>query len=46
MRAIVTQNLTKTYGRHRGISNVDLEVQEGERFGFIGPNGGGKSTTI
>ena len=44
MRAIVTQNLTKTYGRHRGISNVDLEVQEGERFGFIGPNGAGKTT--
>ena len=46
MRAIVTQGLTKNYGRHRGISNVDLEVQEGERFGFIGPNGAGKSTTI
>ncbi|MBC8569700.1 ABC transporter ATP-binding protein [Zongyangia hominis] len=46
MRAIATQNLTKTYGKHRGISQVDLEVQEGERYGFIGPNGAGKSTTI
>ena len=39
-------NLTKYYGKHRGIENLSLEVHEGEIFGFIGPNGAGKSTTI
>jgi ABC-2 type transport system ATP-binding protein len=34
------------YGRHRGIDAVDLEVREGEVFGFLGPNGAGKTTTI
>lgn len=46
MPAIETRNLTKYYGRHRGIENVDLRVERGEFFGFIGPNGAGKSTTI
>jgi ABC-2 type transport system ATP-binding protein len=44
--AIRTQKLTKYYGRHRGVENLDLEVHEGEIFGFIGPNGAGKTTTI
>ena len=39
-------NLSKFYGKARGIENVNLEVKEGEIFGFIGPNGAGKSTTI
>jgi ABC-2 type transport system ATP-binding protein len=38
--------LTKTYGKARGIENVNLQINEGEIFGFIGPNGAGKSTTI
>ncbi len=38
--------LTKSYGRDRGIIDVNLQVEEGEIFGFIGPNGAGKSTTI
>ncbi|HEY7452871.1 MAG TPA: ABC transporter ATP-binding protein [Candidatus Limnocylindria bacterium] len=47
MTAIVeTEKLTKSYGRHRGIVDVDLEVTEGEAFGFLGPNGAGKTTTI
>lgn len=46
MDAIRTSNLTKYYGRFRGIEAVDLEVSQGEFFGFIGPNGAGKSTTI
>jgi ABC-2 type transport system ATP-binding protein len=44
--AIRTQRLTKHYGRVVGIQDVDLEVHEGEVFGFLGPNGAGKSTTI
>ena len=44
--AIVTHNLTKTYGGSRGIHNVNLTVDRGEIFGFLGPNGAGKSTTL
>ncbi len=46
MAIIETRGLTKTYGQSRGISDVDLVVNEGEIYGFIGPNGAGKSTTI
>ncbi len=44
--AIHTEGLTKYYGRNRGIEDVDLDVREGEVFGFLGPNGAGKTTTI
>ena len=47
MTAIIqTEKLTKYYGSHLGIVDVDLEVTEGEVFGFLGPNGAGKTTTI
>src|SRR5215216_678158 len=47
MTAIIeTEKLTKSYGAHRGIVDLDLEVDEGEAFGFLGPNGAGKTTTI
>jgi ABC-2 type transport system ATP-binding protein len=47
MTAIIqTEKLTKSYGEHRGIVDVDLEVAETEVFGFLGPNGAGKTTTI
>lgn len=46
MDAIETKKLTKDYGNARGIMDLDLNVKEGEFFGFIGPNGAGKSTTI
>lgn len=46
MNAIQTINLTKYYGKSRGIIDSNLTVKEGEFFGFIGPNGAGKSTTI
>lgn len=46
MNAIETKGLTKSYGKSRGIIDVNLCVNEGEIFGFIGPNGAGKSTTI
>lgn len=42
---IATEELTVTYGRHRGIVDVNLAVEEGEVFGFLGPNGSGKTTT-
>ena len=44
--AIVTYDLTKIYGEIRAVDGVDLDVHEGEIFGFLGPNGAGKSTTI
>ena len=46
MNAIQLSNLPKYYGKSRGILNLNLDVKEGEFFGFIGPNGAGKSTTI
>ena len=46
MQAIKINQLTKFYGKSRGISRLDLSVEKGEFFGFIGPNGAGKSTTI
>jgi ABC-2 type transport system ATP-binding protein len=44
--AILTKDLTKSYGSLRALRGVDLEVQRGEIFGFLGPNGAGKTTTI
>ena len=46
MDAIKTTSLTKYYGRARGITDMNLTVEQGDFFGFIGPNGAGKSTTI
>lgn len=46
MSIIETKDLTKYYGKALGIENVNINVEEGEIFGFIGPNGAGKSTTI
>ena len=43
---IETRTLTRSFGPHRGIIDVDLRVEPGEVFGFLGPNGAGKSTTI
>ena len=44
--AIFCAQVTKDYGRGRGVFQLDLEVRQGEVFGFIGPNGAGKTTTI
>lgn len=46
MNVIEIQNLTKMYGKSRGIEDITFNVEKGEIFGFIGPNGAGKSTTI
>ncbi len=43
---IEIRNLTKTYGKNRGVTDVSFTVTEGDIFGFLGPNGAGKSTTI
>lgn len=45
-KIIEITNLTKTYGRHRGVENVSFSVEAGDIYGFLGPNGAGKSTTI
>ena len=43
---IETKNLTKFYGKNRGIENLNLKIHQGEIFGLLGPNGAGKTTTI
>jgi ABC-2 type transport system ATP-binding protein len=43
---IKTVNLTKRYGALVALSNLNLQIEEGDCFGFIGPNGAGKTTTI
>src|SRR5436305_1294982 len=44
--AIQTEQLTKMYGKRRGLAGLDLAVNTGEVYGFLGPNGAGKTTTI
>lgn len=43
---IELRELTKTYGTRRGLTDLSLDVRQGEVFGYLGPNGAGKSTTI
>ncbi len=43
---IEIRGLSKSYGKARGVIDVNLSVKEGDIFGFLGPNGAGKSTTI
>src|SRR5436309_4725598 len=47
MRSVVrTDKLTKRFGALTAVDGIDLEVHEGEVFGFLGPNGAGKTTTL
>jgi len=46
MPLIQLEDLSRRYGRRRGIEHLTLEVSEGALFGFLGPNGAGKTTTI
>jgi len=43
---IEVSNLTKFYGKTKGIENVSFHIKEGEIFGLMGPNGAGKTTTL
>jgi ABC-type multidrug transport system ATPase subunit len=43
---IVTSGLTKRYGTLLVVDGVDLDVREGDRYGFLGPNGSGKTTVV
>ena len=45
-KAIVIENLTKTYGDLKAVDNISFYVEEGSLFAFLGPNGAGKSTTM
>jgi ABC-2 type transport system ATP-binding protein len=44
--AIRTVGLTKSFGSHNAVDSIDLQVPRGSIFGFLGPNGSGKTTTI
>jgi len=46
MKVIVTQNLTKKFGNFIAVNNVNIEVETGEIYGFVGINGAGKTTTM
>ncbi len=46
MNIIETKKLTKDYGNHRGIFDLDFAIREGEMVGYVGTNGSGKTTTI
>ncbi|MFD1851714.1 ABC transporter ATP-binding protein [Oceanobacillus bengalensis] len=46
MVVLKTTNITKSFGKFTALDGVNIEVKEGEIYGFIGPNGAGKSTTI
>ncbi len=45
-KAIVIENLSKMYKNNRGIQELNLEIEQGEIFGFLGPNGSGKTTAM
>ena len=44
--AIVVKNLSKRYGSHHAVKDINFEIKKGELFCFLGPNGAGKTTTI
>ena len=46
MKAIEVKALTKWYGRALGVEDLSFDVEQGEVFGYLGPNGSGKTTTI
>jgi ABC-2 type transport system ATP-binding protein len=46
MKAIVADNLTKTFGHLVAVDHISFEIEEGEVFGSLGANGAGKTSTV
>ena len=46
MPMIEIKNMTKDYGQGRGVFDINISIEKGEVFGFVGTNGAGKTTTI
>src|SRR5437667_5998851 len=46
MNAVALQNVTKTFGKHVAVADLSLQVPASTVYGFIGPNGSGKTTTL
>src|SRR5205809_7131561 len=46
MHAVEIDSITKTFGAHTAVDNLSLTVPAGSIYGFIGPNGSGKTTTL
>src|SRR6516225_143235 len=46
MNAVEIDNVTKTFGQHTAVADLSLQVPAGSIYGFIGPNGSGKTTTL
>jgi len=46
MKALEVKTLTKRYGSARGVEDLSFGIEKGEIFGYLGPNGSGKTTTI
>ena len=46
MHAIIVDTLSKSYGQHQAVQNINFTIDKGEVVGFLGPNGAGKSTTL
>ncbi|HET6967293.1 MAG TPA: ABC transporter ATP-binding protein [Ornithinibacter sp.] len=44
--AITIRGLAKSYGEHRAVDGLDLDIRTGEVFALLGPNGAGKTTTV
>jgi ABC-2 type transport system ATP-binding protein len=45
-KIIEIKALTKRYGKDRGVEDLSFDIERGEIFGYLGPNGSGKTTTI
>ena len=43
---VAARGVTKTYGSHVVVDNIDFDIPRGQCFGFLGPNGAGKTTTL
>ena len=43
---LVTEGLTKKYGEHLVLNNINMHINRGDIYGFIGKNGAGKTTTM